>query len=89
MRELCGAGIGNAGVIHEQKEVALVFSQQYGRQFFSGHRLLLAMGLAFNLLLYFIPLALLLISLLGYTFSRIGRSDGRSSIGGEAVSAPV
>ena len=28
----------------------------------------LAMGLAFNLLLYFIPLALLMISLLGYTF---------------------
>ena len=40
------------------------------------------MGLAFNLLLYFIPLALVLISLLGYTFL-IGTSDGRSSIGGE------
>jgi membrane protein len=36
--------------------------------FFHDNGFFLAMGLAFNLLLYFIPLALLLISLLGYTF---------------------
>jgi uncharacterized BrkB/YihY/UPF0761 family membrane protein len=36
--------------------------------FFHDNGFFLAMGLAFNLLLYFLPLALLLISLLGYTF---------------------
>ncbi len=36
--------------------------------FFQDNGFFLAMGLAFNLLLYFIPLGLLLISLLGYTF---------------------
>jgi membrane protein len=36
--------------------------------FFYDNGFFLAMGLAFNLLLYFIPLALLLISSLGYTF---------------------
>lgn len=36
--------------------------------FFHDNGFFLAMGLAFNLLLYFIPLALVLISLLGYTF---------------------
>jgi membrane protein len=36
--------------------------------FFHDNGFFLAMGLAFNLLLYFIPLALLLISSLGYTF---------------------
>jgi membrane protein len=36
--------------------------------FFRDNGFFLAMGLAFNLLLYFIPLALLMISLLGYTF---------------------
>ena len=38
------------------------------QDFFHDNGFFLAMGLAFNLLLYFIPLALLLISLLGYTF---------------------
>jgi uncharacterized BrkB/YihY/UPF0761 family membrane protein len=36
--------------------------------FFHDNGFFLTMGLAFNLLLYFIPLALLLASLLGYTF---------------------
>ena len=36
--------------------------------FLHNNGFFLAMGLAFNLLLYFIPLALLMISLLGYTF---------------------
>ncbi|HEY6363232.1 MAG TPA: hypothetical protein VI585_00440 [Candidatus Binatia bacterium] len=36
--------------------------------FFHDNGFFLAMGLAFNLLLYFIPLALPLTSLLGYTF---------------------
>ena len=39
-----------------------------GRTFFQDNGFFLAMGLAFNLLLYFVPLGLLLISLLGYTF---------------------
>jgi membrane protein len=39
-----------------------------GETFFHDNGFFLAMGLAFNLLLYFIPLGLLLISLLGYTF---------------------
>lgn len=38
-----------------------------GRNFFYDNGLFLAMGLAFNLLLYFIPLALLMIALLSYT----------------------
>jgi membrane protein len=38
-----------------------------GRNFFQDNGLFLAMGLAYNLLLYFIPLTLLLISVLGYT----------------------
>jgi membrane protein len=38
------------------------------QNFFHDNGFFLAMGLAFNLLLYFIPLILLLISLLGYTF---------------------
>jgi membrane protein len=38
-----------------------------GRNFFQDNGLFLAMGLAFNLLLYFIPLTLLMISVLGYT----------------------
>jgi uncharacterized BrkB/YihY/UPF0761 family membrane protein len=38
-----------------------------GRNFFHDNGLFLAMGLAFNLLLYFIPFTLLMISLLGYT----------------------
>jgi membrane protein len=37
------------------------------RNFFRHNGLFLAMGLGFNLLLYFIPLTLLMISLLGYT----------------------
>jgi len=37
------------------------------RNFFQDNGLFLAMGLGFNLLLYFIPLTLLMISLLGYT----------------------
>ena len=37
------------------------------RKFFSDNGLFLASGLAFNLLLYLIPLSLLMISLLGYT----------------------
>ena len=36
--------------------------------FYHDNGFFLAMGLAFNLLLYFVPLGLLLISLLGYTF---------------------
>jgi membrane protein len=36
--------------------------------FLQNNGFFLAMGLAFNLLLYFIPLALLMIALLGYTF---------------------
>lgn len=37
------------------------------RKFFSDNGLFLASGLAFNLLLYLVPLSLLMISLLGYT----------------------
>lgn len=50
--------ITHAGAV--LKETGLTFYQDNG--FF------LAMGLAFNLLLYFLPLILLLISVLGYTF---------------------
>jgi len=40
-----------------------------GRNFFQDNGFFLAMGLAYNLLLYFIPLTLLMISALGYTIS--------------------
>jgi membrane protein len=40
-----------------------------GRNFFQDNGFFLAMGLAYNLLLYFIPLTLLMISVLGYTIS--------------------
>ena len=45
-----------------------LFLKTTGHNFFHDDGFFLAMGLAFNLLLYFIPLTLLLISLLGYTF---------------------
>jgi membrane protein len=45
-----------------------VFLKNTVDNFFLDNGFFLAMGLAFNLLLYFIPLAMLLISLLGYTF---------------------
>jgi membrane protein len=38
-----------------------------GQSFFQDNGFFLAMGLAFNLLLYFVPLSLLMISVLGYT----------------------
>jgi len=38
-----------------------------GRAFYQNNGYFLAMGLAFNLLLYFVPLILLMISVLGYT----------------------
>jgi membrane protein len=38
-----------------------------GQSFFQDNGFFLAMGLAFNLLLYFVPLILLMISVLGYT----------------------
>ena len=44
-----------------------VLLKNTGRNFFHDNGLFLGMGLAFNLLLYFIPVALLMISLLGYT----------------------
>ena len=46
---------------------AWVLLKNTGRSFFHDNGLFLAMGLAFNLLLYFIPITLLMISLLGYT----------------------
>ena len=45
-----------------------LFLKTTGHNFFHDNGFFLAMGLAFNLLLYCIPLALLLISMLGYTF---------------------
>lgn len=39
-----------------------------GQSFYQDNGYFLAMGLAFNLLLYFVPLILLMISALGYTF---------------------
>ena len=45
-----------------------LFLKTTGHNFFHDNGFFLAMGLAFNLLLYFIPLGLLLISMLGYTF---------------------
>ncbi|HEU4344902.1 MAG TPA: YihY/virulence factor BrkB family protein [Candidatus Binatia bacterium] len=47
--------------------LAWVLLKNTGRNFFHDNGLFLAMGLAFNLLLYFIPLTLLMISVLGYT----------------------
>jgi membrane protein len=47
--------------------LAWVVLKNTGRNVFHDNGLFLAMGLAFNLLLYFIPLTLLMISLLGYT----------------------
>ena len=45
-----------------------LFLKTTGHNFFHDNGFFLAMGLAFNLLLYCIPLALLLTSMLGYTF---------------------
>lgn len=44
-----------------------VLLKNTGRNFFQDNGFFLAMGLAYNLLLYFIPLTLLMISVLGYT----------------------
>ena len=44
-----------------------VLLKNTGRNFFQDNGFFLAMGLAYNLLLYFIPLTLLMISALGYT----------------------
>ncbi len=54
-----------------------------GQTFFEDNGFFLAMGLAFNLLLYFIPLGLLLISLLAYTFldSERAMTEVRSVVG--------
>jgi membrane protein len=46
----------------------LVFSQEYAPQFFSRQRFVSRHGLGVQFAVYFIPLALLLTSLLGYTF---------------------
>jgi membrane protein len=45
-----------------------IFLKTTGGNLFRDNSFFLAMGLAFNLLLYFIPLGLMMISLLGYTF---------------------
>jgi len=45
-----------------------------GRAFYQDNGLFLAMGLAFNLLLYFVPLILLMISVLGYTVLELERA---------------
>jgi membrane protein len=55
-------------LIRRQITIAWRVLKITGETFFQNHGFFLAMGLAFNLLLYFIPLGLLLISLLGYTF---------------------
>jgi membrane protein len=47
--------------------LAWLMLKQTVKQFFADNGLFLASGLAFNLLLYSVPLALLMISLLGYT----------------------
>ena len=47
--------------------LAWVVLKNTGRNFFHDNGWFLAMGLSFNLLLYFIPVTLLMISLLGYT----------------------
>ena len=51
------------------KAISLVWIvlKKTGQTFFQDNGFFLAMGLAFNLLLYFLPLILLMISLLGYT----------------------
>lgn len=53
-----------------RKQITLVWTvlKTTAQTFYQDNGFFLAMGLAFNLLLYFIPLGLLLISLLGYTF---------------------
>ena len=52
-----------------RKELMLIWVllKNTGRNFFQDNGFFLAMGLAYNLLLYFIPLTLLMISVLGYT----------------------
>ncbi|HXV81731.1 MAG TPA: YihY/virulence factor BrkB family protein [Candidatus Binatia bacterium] len=53
-----------------RKQITLLWTvlKTTAQTFYQDNGFFLAMGLAFNLLLYFIPLGLMLISLLGYTF---------------------
>ena len=55
-------------MIRKQITLAWTVLTMTTQTFFQDNGFFLAMGLAFNLFLYFIPLGLLLISLLGYTF---------------------
>lgn len=50
------------------------FLKTTGGNFYRDNGFFLAMGLAFNLLLYFIPLVLMMIALLGYTFLESSRA---------------
>jgi membrane protein len=55
-------------IVRKQIRLAWTVLKMTARTVYQDNGFFLAMGLAFNLLLYFIPLGLLLISLLGYTF---------------------
>ena len=55
-------------IVRKQISLAWTVLKTTVQTFYQDNGFFLAMGLAFNLLLYFIPLGLLLISLLGYTF---------------------
>jgi membrane protein len=54
-------------ILHKQITRVWAVVKLTGRSFYQDNAFFLAMGLAFNLLLYFLPLILLMISALGYT----------------------